>query len=338
VICRQCVLSDSFPGIGFDASGLCTICQAEPGPVESTRRRAKLRGELERVYREVRGPRDYDCIVAYSGGKDSTYTLMTLQRRFGLRCLAVTIDNGFVSERALANCRLVSDSLGIDHLLFRPSFAFMRRMYVDSLEVGVHVSAAAKRASAICNSCIGLINNYVLKLALQMEVPIVAGGYLGGQVPKDASLFEYRPAAMRRAREASQARYAARFGAEEAARFFGLGPFEQSEQTVYITNPMLVLEVSEDAVLAALRELGWERPTDTGRHSSNCRLNDLGIHFHLARHGFHPYVAEMAEQVRCGLMDRSEALERLAHRPAEVDLEPVARQIGLDLSGLKILP
>jgi tRNA(Ile)-lysidine synthase TilS/MesJ len=333
MLCSRCVLSDKFPGITFDAAGLCSLCQDEPPAAEALARRRALKGKVEELYRTVRG-KDYDCLVAYSGGKDSSYTLWALSQTYGLRCLAITIDNGFVSKQAQRNIDALTNGLGVDHVYFKPAFAFMKTMYRESLEGGVHVGAAVKRASAVCNSCIGLINNHMIKTALQMEIPMIAGGYLGGQVPKDAAIFEFKLGAMERAREVTLKRYVQRFGEVDARRFFSLDGVPESarrDDIIYVTNPMLVLEVSEREVLERLAPFGWVRPTDTGRHSSNCRLNDLGIHMHLKQHGFHPYVAELAEQVRIGLMDRAEALERLEAVPDRAVLDPIAGELGLDL-------
>lgn len=329
MICARCVLPDTFPGISFDADGVCSQCRAEPDPAEVARRRESAKASLEHVYRTVRGRRDYDCLVAYSGGKDSSYTLLALARDYGLRCLAVTIDNGFLSDRAVANCKTLTDAIGVDHVFFKPAFGFMQRMYTQSLDGGVHVGSAIKRASAVCNSCIGLVNNHMLKTAFQLGIPIIAGGYLGGQVPKDASLFEFKPSAMKAARAVSFARMQQRFGEPDATKFFGLEGFDDSDRSVFVTNPMLVFDVAEEAVIAALQPLGWVRPSDTGRHSSNCRLNDYGIQIHLDRHKFHPYVMELAEQVRTGLMGREEALDRLAHRPSRAVLEVIADRLGV---------
>ena len=55
-----------------------------------------------------RGTGAYDAIVAFSGGKDSSYTLKLLVEDYGLNCLAVTIDNGFISEGAFKNCRTIT--------------------------------------------------------------------------------------------------------------------------------------------------------------------------------------------------------------------------------------
>ena len=66
--------------------------------------------------------RRYDVLVLFSGGKDSAYLLHRLRTEFpSLRVLAVTVDNGFFSEVAMANCRRILDRIdGVDHLVFRP--------------------------------------------------------------------------------------------------------------------------------------------------------------------------------------------------------------------------
>lgn len=328
-ICRRCVISDAFPGVRFDETGLCSLCAADTAGESPAARRERLRLELEQVYRSTRGDADYDCLVAYSGGKDSSYALWVLQHEYGLRCLAITIDNGFVSDRAWENIRLLTDALGVDHETFKPASGAMRQIYQQSLAGGVHVGAAVTRASAICNSCIGLINNHMVKTALQRRIPIIAGGYLGGQVPKDSALHEFDPGVMSQARQATFERMAERFGEGTARRYYSLDG-ASAVGTVLVTNPMLVLAVTEAEVLAALAPHGWQRPADTGRHSSNCRLNDLGIKVHLERHGFHPYTAEMAEQVRQGLMSRDEALDRLQTPVDGARVRALAMELGID--------
>ena len=55
----------------------------------------------------------YDCVALLSGGKDSTYALYQLVR-MGFDVYALTLDNGFISERRRTTSRSVAE-LGIDH-------------------------------------------------------------------------------------------------------------------------------------------------------------------------------------------------------------------------------
>lgn len=337
--CARCVLPAAFPGLALDEHGICQYCRAEPDPGQAAERRAQSRQRMdEAIARARQNDAPYQCIIAYSGGKDSTFTLSMLVRDYGLRCLAVTVDNGFLSDTAIDNCRRVSDTLGVDHIFFKPAFGFMQRLYTRSLRGGVHVPSAIKRASDVCGSCINLINTHMLSLAVQNRVMLVAGGYLGGQVPKDGAVLDIDLDVMRRARATTLARYRESFG-DEAARYFAAPdppPPESGNnwRRITIINPLLTVAYSESELVTAIAPLGWARPADTGGHSSNCRLNDVGIVAHQRRYGFHPYAFELAELVRKGFMDRDVAIARLERLPRPDDLGEVLGKLGVAIDEL----
>ena len=117
-ICKRCVLPETFPGVSLNSEGICNHCQAAPELHEIEESRKALAVQIEEAVREAKSSSDsdYDCVVAYSGGKDSSYTLYHLKEKFGLNLLAVTIDNGFLSEQAIVNSRKLTASLGIDFM------------------------------------------------------------------------------------------------------------------------------------------------------------------------------------------------------------------------------
>ena len=330
--CTRCVLPATFPNITFDGAGLCNYCQATPVAGQLHAERQELRARMEAVIAQQRGKGEYDCIVAFSGGKDSSYTLMRLVQEYDLRCLAVTIDNGFVAEQARRNCHAVTAALGVDFMFFRPAPTFMNNLYRTSVVTGgVQTPASIKRASAICNSCISLINNLMVKFALQYDASMIAGGYIGGQVPKNMALLDLNLLQQEQMRAAMRPKYDALFG-PAANQFFFIRQSlldKQPEGRLFVMNPMLTLAVSEEEIIQTIRQLGWQPTTDTGRNSSNCRLNDLGIALHYRKHGFHPYAFEIAEQVRLGLMGRAEGLSRVQEIPLMSNLTAQIQQIGL---------
>lgn len=333
-LCSRCVMPSTFPGIVF-RDGLCSLCaqSSEIGNIQG--RKLHLAGQIRAQIASLRGRSHYDCVVAFSGGKDSSYTLLMLVRELGLSCLAVTVDNGFVSAQAAANCKAVTAALGVDFVCYTPAFDFMKKLYGKSLtEAGIHTRAAAKRASSLCNSCIGLINSYMLQTAIRQGIPMIAGGYIGGQVPADAAVLSIDTGPQNHARQAALARSINLFG-PAASRYFDIaaaGP--AGPQSVVIINPMLATDLTEAQIIEAISELGWVRTRDTGLNSSNCRLNDLGIVLHYRKHGFHPYVLELSEQVRSGLMARDEALRRVQHIPGLETLAPQMRKLELDAAAL----
>ena len=159
-ICSRCILPDTFPGISFDENGLCIFCQTAITSDNYKENIIFLKAKMSEIINKVRGISEYDCVVAFSGGKDSSYTLKLLVEKYNLRCLAITIDNGFISEQAIINCKTITEELGTDLLIYTPSFDFMKNMFAKSItSEDIHSKSAIKRASTVCNSCINLIKS-----------------------------------------------------------------------------------------------------------------------------------------------------------------------------------
>ena len=57
--------------------------------------------EFNQILDNYRNNLQYDCIVPFSGGKDSTFTLLTLVKNFNLKPLAVSFDHGFMRKNLL---------------------------------------------------------------------------------------------------------------------------------------------------------------------------------------------------------------------------------------------
>jgi len=326
--CARCLLPAVLCGLQLDERGLCSICQVTPPSEQLAASIADAKRQIEAVIEARRGAKPYDCVVAFSGGKDSSYTLKVLVEDYGLRCLAITVDNGFMAGGTLENCRAVCGSLRVDHTLFTPHREFMQGMYRRSaLSESMHAPAAIQRASSICSSCINLINAHVLQRALELGAQLVAGGYLGGQLPRDACTMTVRPDTKMRA--AMVDRYERVFGSE-ARRYFSVIPRAGAEgHDIHVINPMLGLCLTEQQIMDALAPLGWRRPADAGLTSTNCRLNDLGVYIHQRRHGFHPYALEIAEQLRYGLLTREQAAAKLDTIPTREQVAGLAQRIGL---------
>lgn len=322
--CSRCSLPGNFPGANLDESGVCQHCRqydAEAAKQDQSQALQQLQNTIAGVKQQSEGQGAYDCIVALSGGKDSSYMLIKLVQDWGLRCLAITVDNGFLSEQSILNSRLVCDHVGADFILLRPQFAYMKKLYQDNLNAQTQKKAIIKRASDICNSCINLINAVMLKEALGRNVAMIAGGYIAGQVPKHSSVMKLHLNTLRDFAKV-------RGGQQDPAYFATEVDFKRfsNGEHVHIMNPFLALTYNEAQILEALAAIGWQRPNDTGAHSSNCRINDVGILNHQKKYGFHPYEQELAEQVRSGNLDRDVAIAKIE---AEIDQQRVAEIIDV---------
>jgi N-acetyl sugar amidotransferase len=120
IVKRRCIkgLWDiSVPGITFDENGISNYAKIQWKLMESYPRGQKGQDDWNQIVRHTieKGQRKkYDCIVGVSGGVDSSYLLYLLKEKYQLRPLAVTLDNGWSSEIAVKNIKLITDALNVD--------------------------------------------------------------------------------------------------------------------------------------------------------------------------------------------------------------------------------
>lgn len=111
--CTKCLLPETFPFIEFDEKGVCNICRNyvkknNPKPVD------ELYAMVE-PYRDRSG--QPDCIVPFSGGRDSTYTLHIVKNILKLNPIAFTYDWGMVTDLARRNIARVCGKLGVENII-----------------------------------------------------------------------------------------------------------------------------------------------------------------------------------------------------------------------------
>jgi hypothetical protein len=170
-MCSRCVLPETFPGIKFDEDGVCNYCHRAMTEEKRATHRADARARFEQLLEEVRGKGSYDVLVGWSGGKDSTYILARLLEEFKVRVLAFTFDNGFVSKQAFRNMEKLSDSLGIDHIIYKANLGVMKTVFNASAEGDeIYPKSALGRASNICTSCMGLAKSMALRICIEKNI------------------------------------------------------------------------------------------------------------------------------------------------------------------------
>ena len=329
--CTRCVLPETFPGITFDADGVCNYCRRYRGDAHLEKQKARLRRKFDDILAQVRGRGEYDCLMSWSGGKDSTYTLAVLKERFGLRVLAFTFDNGFVSPRTFENMRVVSDNLGVDHIIVKPSFDLMRQVFVGSAQRrDLYTQKALERASNVCTSCMGFAKGIALRLALERDIPLMAYGWSPGQAPLSSAIFRGNPQMIRAMLQATTGSLRSLVGEAAVAPYFPTeAQLAGASHFPYNVSPLAFLDYDEVAEVERIRKMGWQRPDDTDPNSSNCLLNAFAIQSHIEQMGFHPYALELANLVREGYLDREEAIARLEEPPNQKVLTEVRARLGL---------
>ena len=316
-ICTHCILPETFPGISFNAEGVCSHCQKSfqkrIRPEDEKKKYKQRFFELlkQEVYRprqqNGQGPhRAYDILMAYSGGKDSTYTMSLLRKKYKLRVLAASFDNGFVSPAALTNIGKVTASLGVDHLFFRPQWNVLKKIFTAAAERELYSKKTLERASTMCTSCIGLIKSLCLKMAVEQDIPLIGFGWSPGQAPMESSIMKTNPALVKMAQQAILKPLREIAGSEIDAYFLQEKHYALAEKFPFNVHPIAWEYYNEEMILDDIRQYGWTAPQDTDSNSTNCLLNAFANDVHLQRYKFHPYVWEIANMVRDGVMTREE--------------------------------
>ena len=328
--CNKCILPDTFPGITFDNDGVCNHCRNFQG-VEILQSHKK---EYEEKFLELvdryRNHGSYDCLMAYSGGKDSTYTLKILRDRYKLRVLALTIDNGFVSEQAFRNMCNVTENLGVDHLIFKPRFDLMKKIFRGAADNDIYSKKTLERASTICTSCIGIVKSATLKTALEKGIMLIGFGWSPGQAPVQSSVIRTNPALIKATQAATQGPLSRLAGDEVNSYFLEERHFANAEGFPYNVHPLAFLKYDEEEIIRDISQIGWQMPDDTDSNSTNCLLNAFANDVHIRRFNFHPYVWEIANMVREGAMSREDGYKKI-YGAQSPDLLIIAKEkLGLN--------
>ncbi|WP_306048662.1 hypothetical protein [Oceaniradius stylonematis] len=109
--CTRCLLPETMPYIAYDAEGVCNYCHDYTSKPKKPK--ASLEERLDRVRSKDGSP---DCIVAFSGGRDSSYGLHLLKTEYGMTPLTFSYDWGMVTDLARRNQARICGKLGIEHI------------------------------------------------------------------------------------------------------------------------------------------------------------------------------------------------------------------------------
>ena len=176
--CTACNLPETYETIEFDESGVCNICRQKEFKDQAIDWSAR-REQLGLLIEQYRGKYDYDCIVPFSGGKDSTFTLHYLMKEFKIKPLVVQFNHGFMRQGLLKNNERTFRKLGVDVVSFTPNWQLVKRLMLEALI----------RKGDFCWHCHTGIYSYPMHVALQHKVPLL---FWGEPSSEYTAYYDYR--------------------------------------------------------------------------------------------------------------------------------------------------
>lgn len=163
--CTRCLIPETHETITFDAEGICNVCRQIEYKNTKIDWDSKLT-VLDDLISEYKGKHDYDCVVPFSGGKDSTWTLYYLVKIRKLKCLVVQFNHGFMRPTLLENNTRTFRALGCDVISFTPNWKIVQKLMLESL----------KRKGDFCWHCHTGIFSYPMHVAVKYNVPLIFWG------------------------------------------------------------------------------------------------------------------------------------------------------------------
>jgi asparagine synthetase B (glutamine-hydrolysing) len=118
--CARCVLPETTPYLSFDAAGVCQICRAHVPLV------MKGKDALLRALAARKDHGRFDCLLAFSGGRDSSYGLHYAVKELGLKPVTYTYDWGLVTDLARRNVARMCAALSVENIVVSADIAKKR--------------------------------------------------------------------------------------------------------------------------------------------------------------------------------------------------------------------
>lgn len=207
-ICGKCILPNGFLGVHLNGQGLCEFC-SDPDhkninwsrtEINQERRNTALEdwNSVVRQMQRDHGKQPYDCVLGYSGGKDSTALLDYLVNDLNLTPLTVTSDTGFMTDIAKDNMRETLERIEVDHIFIEDASKTFTKLY--KWHFFNHNSNETFLARYICDYCSDLIHSIVVKETMKHGINYVLFGYSPDQIfryfyemPRNEVIKEWKP-------------------------------------------------------------------------------------------------------------------------------------------------
>ena len=326
------------PLITFDNDGHCCHCTEfletrAKHKYQGKESDAALDGILEKIRRAGKGKK-YDCVLGVSGGADSSYLAYIIKER-GLRPLAVHMDNGWDSEKAVVNIKNVTRKLDINYESYVLDWEEFKNLQLSFLKASVP-EAETPTDVAIPAALHSVAAKHGIKY-------ILSGGNLAteGILPKS---WHYDVRDLKYFNHIHRT-----FGTRPLKRFPTFGykkeifyKIVKGMRMIYPLN--FVPFIKDDAIRLLSEKFEW-RPYG-GKHHESTYTKFIQSYYLYEKFKIDYRRATLSTRICVGEIDRCRAIEQLRskpYNPEEIDemKNYIAKKLGIDrdeFEGIMRLP
>ena len=120
--CTKCLLPETMPFIEYDSEGVCNYCKNY-----ELRNNPKPKEELFNLVEKYRRKNGPDCIVPFSGGRDSSFGLHLIVNELKMKPITYTYDWGMVTDLGRRNISRMCAELGVENIIIAADISKKRR-------------------------------------------------------------------------------------------------------------------------------------------------------------------------------------------------------------------
>jgi hypothetical protein len=293
------------------------------------------------LYRNKGGK--YDCIVGVSGGRDSSFILYNLAKKYGMRVLAYNYDNGFTSEDAERNLRNTINKLNVDLVQIKSEIQakILRRNLLAWAR-----NSRSEFFPQLCYGCALGSHGGAYKVARENDIPLLITGrsqveriefrrsVLFSHSPVSKLAYEYKLTPMNWFLKAVRnpfyldpraLLYYVRLSIEFPTSGWKIGGEEtfkglQSDQHLKVIKFFDFIDHNQEDTSLIEKELGWRKSTNlSSSWRFDCKIHALKTFLEIKKLGFSETTEMLSRMIRNGLINREEALRRVDQEKHDIN-------------------
>jgi len=302
--CKKCINHIGGITVKIGKDGICNHCKNPDKYFVvsiSQEKKEQKHDEMDKIMEKIKaehGDREYDCVVAFSGGKDSTYLLYLLAINYGLNVLAVTVNSGYMNKVAFQNIKQTIKKLDINHIVIEPPIELFTKLYKWLiLNYDSNVIPLMKQ---ICDNCTDMIDGLIIKEAAKRKIPYVFIGFS----PDENARYFFEIPSEKLSHSWIPDHWKSDFFTDNERKWWWDPNKFKTENIPRVILPLHVWPYKEKKIIETIEKEGLIKKGRADPLKTNCILIwGIGM-FDILRFGLHVYRFQMAKLVRQGAGDR----------------------------------
>ena len=307
-ICTKCLMPETQEKLTFDENGVCSLCATGGRKVEiDWDSREK---ELIKILDKYRGKAQYDCLIPYSGGKDSAFQVYMMVKKYNMKPLLYSFHHTFLTKTGLYNMFNTAQKLGAEHLLYTPDKNLIKKlMYLALREYGDW-----------CWFCHSGIYGNTMQVAVRYQIPLIIWGESVAEYRNDFTLdyfdkIDYYNFVQNKQSGIGWERFVGKEGITEKDmspfRFPTIEEIEQLEPASLHLGSYVKWDIPAQIELIK-RELDWKDAQVEGTYCTydkqECRFVGVRDYCKYLKRGFGRTAHQASLDIREGRISREEGL------------------------------